>query len=177
MPQGDQVKNGKAFEYALANAYAVFVGDKGKNVSFVENDAFRQAMAYYNEFSDDEKTKFDVAANQTIDTMVRIEPGILAQKNDDDILHIMLNSDSEGEDGDVRDVVMSRTKPSWEIGFSAKNNNDAVKHSRLSNVLDFGKKWVGVECSDTYWKEINPIFEYLKIAKRIRNGMNSVMTK
>ena len=31
MPQGDQVKNGKAFEYALANAYAVFVGDKGKN--------------------------------------------------------------------------------------------------------------------------------------------------
>ena len=31
MPQGDQVKNGKAFKYALANAYAVFVGDKGKN--------------------------------------------------------------------------------------------------------------------------------------------------
>ena len=165
MPQGNQVKNGKAFEYALANAYAVFVGDKGKNVSFVENDAFRQAMAYYNEFSDDEKAKFDVAANQTIDTMVRIEPGILAQKNDDDVLHIMLNSDSEGEDGDVRDVIMSRTKPSWEIGFSAKNNNDAVKHSRLSNVLDFGKKWVGVECSDTYWKEINPIFAYLKQAK------------
>lgn len=31
MPQGDQAKNGKAFEYALANAYAVFVGDKDKN--------------------------------------------------------------------------------------------------------------------------------------------------
>ena len=78
MPQGDQVKNGKAFEYALANAYAVFVGDKGKNVSFVENDAFRQTMAYYNEFSDDEKAKFDVAANQTIDTMVSNEPTYLS---------------------------------------------------------------------------------------------------
>ena len=96
MPQGDQVRNGKAFEYALANAYASFVTNNGKNVSFVQNDALTQAMAYYNEFSDDEKAKFDVAANQTIDTMVRIEPGILAQKNEDDILHIMLNSDSEG---------------------------------------------------------------------------------
>ena len=31
MPQGDQVRNGKAFEYALANAYASFVTNNGKN--------------------------------------------------------------------------------------------------------------------------------------------------
>ena len=48
MPQGDQVRTGKAFEYALANAYASFVTNNGKNVSFVQNDALTQAMAYYN---------------------------------------------------------------------------------------------------------------------------------
>ena len=46
MPQGDQVRNGKA--YALANAYASFVTNNGKNVSFVQNDALVQAIAYNN---------------------------------------------------------------------------------------------------------------------------------
>ena len=164
MPQGDQVKNGKAFEYALAKAYAEYVKEQRRKVVLEESSAMRQARAYYNEFSETEQEKFDVAAYQTIDTMVRIEPGILSQRNDSDILRISINSDSEGESGDVRDVVFQRIRPSWEIGFSAKNNNDAVKHSRLSNQLDFGERWVGVPCSSTYWHEISPIFAYLQEA-------------
>lgn len=166
MAQGDQVKNGKAFEYAIAKVYAQFVSNQQKAVVLVDNKAIRQAKAYYDSFSQVEQSKFDVAARQTIDTMIRIEPGILSQRNVADKLHIMLNADSEGEVGDVRDVVFQRMRPSWEIGFSAKNNNDAVKHSRLSDQLDFGERWVGIKCSETYWDEIKPIFSYLAEAKK-----------
>lgn len=165
MAQGDQVKNGKAFEYALAKVYANFVEMQNKEVRIVENDAMAQARRYYNQFSAIEQAKFNIAATQTMETMVRIEPGLLAQKNTEDVLNVMLNSDIEGETGDVRDVVFKRSQTIWEIGFSAKNNNDAVKHSRLSNVLDFGKSWVGVECSNQYWIDIKPIFDFLNGAK------------
>ena len=114
---------------------------------------------------DAKKQGFDLAARNTIESMLKIEPGLYAQKNRDDVLSIMLQNDDEGKDGDVRDVVFSRINPSWEIGFSAKNNNDAVKHSRLSHILDFGEEWVGCPCSETYWEEIRPVFSYLKNKK------------
>lgn len=161
MPQGDQVKNGKSFEYALALQYCEFVKAQGKAAIIVEDEAFEVARGYYNEFDETEQKRFSSAAAQTIDTMIRIEPGLLAQKNDRDVLRIQLMKDSSGEDGDVRDVVFSREHPAWEIGFSAKNNNDAVKHSRLSGVLDFGNVWMGVPCSLTYWNDIKPIFDYI----------------
>lgn len=31
--------------------------------------------------------------------------------------------------------------------------------------MDFGKKWYGIECSDKYWADIKPIFNYLDIEK------------
>ena len=98
--------------------------------------------------------------------MVKIEPKLVHQSNNRDVLHIMLNEDSDGQSGDVRDVVFQRFHPSWEIGFSAKNNNDAVKHSRLGRALDFGEQWVGVPCSQQYWDDIKPIFDYLEDAIR-----------
>lgn len=95
MAQGDQVRNGKAFEYALAKVYANFVEMQNKAVILVDNDAMKQAKGYYNQFSTIEQAKFNVAATQTIETMVRIEPGILAQKNDNDNQNIILDSDLE----------------------------------------------------------------------------------
>lgn len=165
MPQGEQVKNGKAFEYSLAFQYFTYLKSIGKSVVLVENSALKVARNYYNGFCKSKQNGFDVAAQQTIETMLKIEPGLYAQKNSNDVLSIMLQNDSEGIDGDVRDVVFRRVKPTWEIGFSAKNNNDAVKHSRLSHVLDFGKEWVSCPCSKTYWEEIKPIFDYLKEKK------------
>ena len=161
MPQGEQVKNGKAFEFSLAYQYYSHLKSKGKNVELVENSALSVAKDFYNSFSNEKKEEFDIAARQTIETMLKIEPGLQAQKNNSDKLYISLQNDSEGAVGDVRDVVFRRVKPTWEIGFSAKNNNDAVKHSRLSHILDFGQEWVGCPCSQTYWDEIKPIFEYL----------------
>ena len=162
MATGEQVKNGKAFEYAIAKVYCEQINQQGVKAVLVENDACKQAKGYYDAFKTTIQQKYDNAAKATFDTMIKIEPGLLAQKNKSDVLHICLQKDKEGEDGDVRDVVFSRVKPQWEIGFSAKNNNDAVKHSRLSKILDFGKKWVGLNCSQTYWDDITPVFDFLE---------------
>lgn len=166
MAQGDQVKNGKAFEYAIAKTYTEYLSQLGKNVELVENPAIEVARGFFNEFTQEEQERFSAAAYQTIDTMVRLEPGLTAQKNEEDSLKVFLNEDASGEDGDVRDIVFSRETAVWEVGFSAKNNNDAVKHSRLSSVLDFGKSWVDVPCSQVYWDAISPIFKYLEEAKK-----------
>lgn len=162
MPQGNQVRNGKAFEYAIAKMYCEYICQQGRNAVLVENDACAQAKMYYEEFDDVEKQKFDKAASETIETMIKIEPGLMAQKDEEDELKVYLQKDQEGEEGDVRDVVFSRLHPRWEIGFSAKNNNDAVKHSRLGKILDFGEVWLNIPCSQTYWDDIAPVFEYIE---------------
>lgn len=174
MAQGDQVKNGKAFEYAIARTYVDFLRNKKLNVVLADNKAFNVAKAFYEDFSEEEKDRYNECAFQTIDTMMRLEPGLYAQKNENDTLHVFLNDDAEGEDGDVRDVVFMREQPTWEVGFSAKNNNDAVKHSRLSSVLDFGDSWVNVPCSQSYWDAISPIFEYLECAKNENKTWNEL---
>jgi hypothetical protein len=52
-----------------------------------------------------------------------------------------------------------------EIGISAKNNHRAVKHSRLSQKIDFGEKWLGLSCSQIYFEEIRNVFDYLNDLK------------
>lgn len=163
---GQQVRNGKSFEYALASQYVQVLSAMGVKVQLVENDALKVAKDYYDEFPEQEKMQFNVAARQTIDTMIKIEPGLTKPNGMLDMLKVRLSADGDGETGDVRDVVFNRDYPVWEIGFSAKNNNDAVKHSRLSSVLDFGNSWVGVPCSQAYWDEIQPIFEYCSLKKK-----------
>lgn len=171
MPQGQQVKNGKAFEFALANQYVAKLQTLGVNVQLIENSALEIARGYYQDFDQHSQQKFDVAASSTIDTMLKIEPGLSVQSG---MLKVYLSADGDGANGDVRDVVFQRAKPTWEIGFSAKNNNDAVKHSRLSSKIDFGNSWVGVPCSDTYWERIKPIFNYLEEKKKQRVSWESL---
>ena len=47
-----------------------------------------------------------------------------------------------------------------------KHNHFAAKHSRLSAKIDFGEKWYGIPCADSYWDSINPIFESLRHLKQ-----------
>ncbi len=170
MGSGSQITNGKAFEYAIAKVYHDHLNSHGKNAVLVDNEALQQAKRYYDHFNTKGQQMFDLAASQTIETMIKIESGLISQKNEEDILNIYLQKDQEGENGDVRDVVFKRSNSKWEIGFSAKNNNDAVKHSRLGKKLDFGIAWLGIPCSERYWKNISPVFEYIEqcvIAKKI----------
>lgn len=167
MAAGQQVKNGKAFEYAIALQYHNYLSSNGIEVKWVLNKAFKKAKEFYDEFPANDQQRFDRAAFNTISTLVKIEPGLTTQGNDEDSLTIALSEDSAGEHGDVRDVIFSHADPCWEIGFSAKNNNDAVKHSRIGKDLDFGDVWLDYPCSVSYWDDIKPIFDYLenKISK------------
>ena len=176
MVKGSQVRNGKAFEFALANEYNRELRSRGLQVDLVVDSSLCVAKSFYEGFSIEAQNQFSAAAKATIGTMLKIEPGLLAQKDADDKLVIRLAKDSEGQSGDVRDVIFSRPSANWEMGFSAKNNNDAVKHSRLSEVLDFGKQWLGVPCSQEYWNDIKPVFQYIdgKIAEDPHAEWNSL---
>lgn len=164
---GTQVTNGKAFEYALATAYSTYLQEQGVFLDLVEDDAYKTAKKFYDSVSFVERKKFDYCAALTIDSIVKLEPGLKYVGNANQKLQIYISPDDAGEKGDVRDIVFERENPRWEIGFSAKNNNDAVKHSRLSSILDFGLSWFEVPCSQTYWNEIKPIFEYVQKQKNI----------
>ena len=76
-------------------------------------------------------------------------------------LQVDLQSDDKGILGDVRDVILSVPELDWEIGVSVKHNHDALKHSRLSPNIDFGKEWYGIPVSPRYWNAVNPIFSEL----------------
>lgn len=166
MPNGEQVKNGKAFEYAIAKEYKEYLEEKGIPARFEEDAAFKTARSFFKEFDERQQYKYALSARATIKTLIKLEPGLNSPKNDNDILSIKIAADGRGEEGDVRDVLFSRSTSHWEVGFSAKNNNDAVKHSRLSHILDFGQEWLGYPVSDAYWDGIRPVFDKLKDYKR-----------
>lgn len=112
-------------------------------------------MEYFNRFW--KNYKISVLAG--VNTIFELKPLILDDGLDE--LELKIQSDDKGKEGDVRDVLIIRRGIEWEIGLSVKHNDFAVKHSRLSKNLDFGKKWYGIDCSEQYWTDIKPIFEYL----------------
>ena len=162
-----QVENGKAFEYAIAKAYYDFLDAKGIIAFFQVDDNYQNAKICFDIQDEESRNGFYTAAMKTIETMLAIEPGFVASQEQSDWLRIRLASDHEGVSGDVRDVIFSRKYGNsvWEVGISAKNNHDAVKHSRLSQTIDFGKEWMGCPCSDNYFSEIKPVFDFLKELK------------
>lgn len=154
-----QVENGKAFEFAIANAYYQYLLSNGQHVQLQNDNNFVNVQNCYLAQTEKDKLWFDTAAQKTIETLVAIEPGLTSNRNLFDLLNIRVASDLEGINGDVRDVIFSRQN--WEIGISAKNNHDAVKHSRLSPLIDFGREWMGIPCSENYFGEINVVFDLL----------------
>jgi len=159
-----QLDNGKAFEYSIAKNYFDHIISLGLIVELVENSSLNIAKSYYDSSTQIEKQQFDIAAKNTINTLLVIEPGLIAQNGNLDVLKINIAADSQGQIGDVRDIVFKRenSKPKWEIGISAKNNHEAVKHSRLSHQIDFGEKWLGIKVSKEYFNTVTPIFNGLE---------------
>lgn len=155
--------NGKAYEYACILSIKEIVS-KYRNVKIVENSSMSIARERYNTISDDEKQIMLKSAQAGINAILTMEPRIIEDGSDD--LEISLQSDDAGIIGDVRDVLVIRKSIDWEIGISVKHNHYALKHSRLSMDLDFGKKWFNIPCSDEYFKEIKPYFQELKDLKQ-----------
>lgn len=163
-----QTDTGKALEYCFATAYHADFLARGLNVSLLRDINYLKTQASYNTFSIAEQAAFYSAAQTTIESMVKLEPGLTNQINNLDILEISIAADAAGKAGDVRDVLFKRRN--WEIGFSVKNNHDAAKHSRLSPTINFGREWLGHDCSNNYFSEINVVFNSIQAAKRADNN-------
>jgi len=102
--------------------------------------------------------RFPSAAEAAIEHILQKEESRLKELKPESV---WIASDSLGQLGDVRDVVLKGAN--GEFGISCKTNHDAFKHPRLSGRADFVKRW-GLDskgCSDEYWQNVRPIFTEL----------------
>lgn len=155
-----QTINGKAFEYALLNEFLERLKVVA-SVAVVKNDPFKTALKCFVSFDEKDQSHYKLVASFAVNFLLDIEPRLANGIDENDVLQLEIVADKAGQTGDVRDVLAIRALQKWEIGISAKNNHRAVKHSRLSNDIDFGQKWLGIPCSINYFNEISPVFNNL----------------
>lgn len=162
---------GRAYEYAWMKALYVALHEQRKT-RIVENSSLTANERAWSAMDKEMQEIFMMSANAAIDTVIEMEPRLV--ENDGDELTLEFQKDGAGIKGDVRDIVIKRQDIQWEIGLSIKHNHDAVKHSRLSHKLDFGKEWFGIPCSKEYWNAVTPIFNRLKKQKESGIGWDEI---
>ena len=158
--EAKQTTNGKAFEYSLLNAFLERL-QTITNVTVIDNEPFKTAKKCFDTFNITDKGLYNLNASFAVNFLMDLEPRLSNGINKNDVLQLEIVSDKQGQVGDVRDILAIRSLQKWEIGISAKNNHRAVKHSRLSNDINFGNKWIGVPCSKNYFSDIKPVFDKL----------------
>jgi len=155
-----QMTTGKAFEYALLSQFEEKLEDK-THVEVIKNSSFNIAKGCFENTTKVEQADYLLSSSFAVNFMMDIEPRLSNDLGKEDILQLEILSDNFGKEGDVRDVLAIRLLQKWEIGVSAKNNHQAVRHSRLSSNIDFGEKWLGTKVSKEYFTAVKPIFEDL----------------
>ncbi len=159
-----QTEAGKAFEFALLSEACKQLS-KHTQVIVLEDTSWTVAQNAFNLFTETEQHNYTKAAHEAIKHIREIEPRLASGHSLQDTLTLQLVTDREGIKGDVRDLLFIRSMQKWEIGISAKNNHKAVKHSRLSDKIDFGKEWLGLNSSKEYFDTVLPIFKELRQLK------------
>ena len=155
MPRVSQSDSGKSWEYALACQIRGLY-----KCQLVNNRAQEVARNAYNLLSQSERNMLDTAANEAACFLLQGDNRLITTRR------ITIQSDREGQRGDVRDILVQTENEV--VGISAKHRHNALKHSRLSGTIDFGKEWYGVPCSPHYWKIVEPLFLDLKQASGMR---------
>lgn len=154
---------GRAYEYiTLLTLHSEI--SKIRRAEIVKNSSLEAARNAWDNMSKSMQSLMSMSAHSFVPDIFNLEPLIL--EDDGDVVELLIQKDKSGEDGDVRDILIARSGIKWEIGLSMKHNHFAVKHSRLSHLIDFGDKWYGVPCSESYWQSVIPIFDYLQEQKR-----------
>ncbi len=148
---GNQVQSGKSFEFSIIKTLTEH------NIGDLNDDSIHKIEQYYNEESELLQKQKDKYSNLAIEHIKKLEPNLYDKK-----LHVKSMSDNNGISGDVRDIVITNEDLSWELGISAKNNSNSVKHSRISRKINFGSQWIGINNTEDYFNEINPIFDKLE---------------
>ncbi|WP_120973202.1 HaeIII family restriction endonuclease [Helicobacter pylori] len=155
---------GRAYEYAwfsaLEQKLSVF-----KKVIVDKQNGFNACYRAYESLEKSLQERYLESAKQGVLLLLDCEP-LLSEVigSSQNEITLSLQKDKLGEIGDVRDILIYFDR--FCIGLSIKHNHDAVKHSRLSKDLDFGKKWLGVGVSQHYKDTIKPLFERLENAKK-----------
>lgn len=153
---------GRAYEYAWINILYRALS-KIRRTRIVDNSSLEANKRAWMVMDSDMQELFEISANSAVDTILELEPRM--REDDGGELLLEFQKDGAGTRGDVRDIVIKRTNIKWEVGLSIKHNHEAVKHSRLSHGLDFGKEWFGIPCTAQYWADVKPIFDRLKVEK------------
>lgn len=156
---GSQTKLGKAFEYACVRAF--YDKYKGTQAVIVSDTPQMRTAKHCFEIASEKQNDFMDAANAAVKVIARLEPRLEYSESDAPLV-LSVQADAAGIAGDVRDVLCIRREHHWEIGLSCKHNHHAVKHSRLSDTIDFGDEWFGHPCSQTYFSEVVPKFTKLR---------------
>lgn len=154
--------NGRAYEYACLTTLCNSIG-KVRKAQIIDNSSLHAAKRAWDTLQPGVQSLYRLSAESIVATVFALEPRIL--ENCGDVLNLYIQTDDKGKLGDVRDIIVERSGLKWEIGLSIKHNHMAVKHSRISEHLDFGKSWYGVKCSDEYWNSVAPTFKYLRDEK------------
>ena len=145
-----QTGRGKAFEYALAQQLSIVT-----QTPIRDDEGLDNARGYYDLHGVE---GMDRAAGEAILFLQAMDGQF------DNAVSIQIQTDRRGQAGDTRDVVVHYF--GGEIGLSAKNNHSAVKHSRLSSTIDFGRRWADYPVSSAYWKRVRPIFLHLSTLRQ-----------
>lgn len=154
---------GKAYEYACILALVKKVSPI-REIKIEENDSVSIARQRFNSIDPEMQLEMVTSANAGMTAVMDMEPRI--EEDGNDKLIVTLQPDTVAtKNGDIRDVLIIRRSIEWEIGISVKHNHSALKHSRISPHIDFGKEWMGVPCSQSYFDNINKVFKELAIAK------------
>ena len=135
---------GRAYEYICLTTLNSEI-NKIRRAIILENSAFYASQKAWNIIPPTLQLLLKQGANAVVSTIFDMEPMILEKSSD--VLDLMIQTDNEGKEGDVRDILISRKDVKWEIGLSLKHSHFAVKHSRLGKNLDFGKRWFNISCS------------------------------
>lgn len=149
---------GRAYEYICLQILKETI-ETNRPTTIIENSSLEAAKNAWQAISPKLQKDLRLSAKAAVKTLCTLELRIL--EDGSDILELLIQPDEKGKTGDVRDILIVRRDIRWEIGLSLKHNHFAVKHSRLSAQLDFGQRWFGIECSQEYWNEVKPIFDYL----------------
>ena len=161
-----QVNNGRAFEFAVAQHLARHFCHYG-SVKFVIDNEYDKCRKCYEMQLESEKQRYLNAAISLMDKFYRLEPGLSCPKSVYDVLYIRLLPDSVAKFGDPRDIQLYRLDEknkkqiAWEVGFSAKNNHEAVKNPRISPTRDFGRAWLDMPCSAEYFQDVKNVFSWV----------------
>ncbi|NHB26219.1 HaeIII family restriction endonuclease [Helicobacter pylori] len=155
---------GRAYEYAwclaLEQKLSVF-----KKVIVDKQNGFNACYRAYESLEKSLQDRYLESAKQGVLLLLDCEP-LLSEviESSQNEITLSLQKDKLGEIGDIRDILIYFDR--FCIGLSIKHNHDALKHSRLSKDLDFGKKWLGVGVSQNYKDTIKTLFERLENAKK-----------